>query len=98
MNERVENGAVSFKPDFAYKVRRWLGFRYHLGVDPEGVDSMPGWFVTTSRFHFTFADRLRLLVSGRLYVRNTCHADAKVDTVKSRLDWQILTPGEKWGQ
>ena len=98
MNEQVENGAVSFQPDFAWKLRRWFGFRYHLGNEPEGAENMPGWFVTTTRFQFTLADRLRLLISGRLYVRHTSHADAKLDTVKNRMDWQILAPREQWGQ
>lgn len=93
----VEAGyAMASKPTLAMRVRRWLGFRFHLGEEPKDVDNMPGWFVTDNRFHFTFADRLRLLVGGRLKVRTINYADAKVDTVKSRLDWQIFAPGEDW--
>lgn len=98
MNEasQVENGYVEFKPTLTWKIRRWLGFRYHLGDEPEGADTMPGWFQTRTHFQFTWADRLRLLCSGRLEIRHTGHADAKVDTVKNRMDWQIFAPGEDW--
>jgi hypothetical protein len=92
----IEAGYMEFKPTLAMRVRRWLGFRHHLGEEPKGVENMPGWFVTETGFHFTLADRLRLLVGGRLKVRITGYADAKVDTVKNRMDWQIFAPGEEW--
>jgi hypothetical protein len=94
----VTNEAVEFKPTFAMRFWRRLGFRYHLGEEPEGAENMPGWFVTQSRFHFTFADRLRLLIGGRLLVKTIGHADAKVDTVVNRMDWRIYAPGEDWRQ
>lgn len=94
--DRVENGYVTFQPTPIMRLRRWLGFRYHLGEEPDGAENMPGWFVTDTRFHFTLADRLRLLVGGRLKVRIIGHADAKVETVKNRMDWQIFAPGEDW--
>jgi hypothetical protein len=96
--ERVENGCMAFRPTFAMRVWRRLGFRYHLGEEPEGADDMPGWFVTEVRLHFSFLDRLRLLAGGRLRVRVTGYADAKVDTVKNRIDWKIYAPGEDWRQ
>lgn len=92
----VEAGYMEYKPTRVERLWRCLGFRYHLGEEPEGVENMPGWFVTETRFHFTLADRLRLLISGRLRVRLTGHADAKVDTVKNRMDWRIYAPGEDW--
>lgn len=88
--------AMAAKPTLAMRARRWLGFRFHLGDEPEGVENMPGWFRTETGFHFTIADRLRLLVGGRFKVIITGYADAKVDTVKNRMDWQIFAPGEDW--
>jgi hypothetical protein len=91
----VENGAMHHVPTLRERTWRRLGFRYHLGDEPTGADAMPGWFTTTARFHFSFSDRLRLLLSGRLHVKIVGHADAKVDNVLNRMDWQIIAPGEQ---
>ena len=55
------NEAMYRVPTWRERLWRRLGYRYHLGEDPEGVDALAGWMCTESRMHFGVADRLRLL-------------------------------------
>jgi hypothetical protein len=86
----IEHGAMEYRPTMADRMRRALGFRYHLGEDPEDIDNLEGWSATRTRMHFSIADRVRLLLSGRLLVVTTQHFNApSPDIVKTRVDWQI---------
>ncbi len=91
----AENGAIHHVPTLRERVARWLGFRYHLGEEPDGVAAMPGWMCTESRMHFSIPDRLRLLISGRLHLRLVQYTSARVEGTKNRLDFQILAPGDR---
>ncbi len=91
----VENGAMEYIPTLRERASRWLGFRYHLGAEPEGIDGMPGWMCTETHMRFGLADRLRLLFSGRLYLRLVQHTTEQVEGTKNRLDWRIPAPGER---
>jgi len=93
--EAQQNQAFYHVPTFRERAVRWLGFRYHLGETPEGADDMPGWMCTESRLHFSIADRIRLLVSGRLHLRLVQHTTQQVDSAKNRLDFHILAPGDR---
>lgn len=74
---------------------RKLGFRHHLGDEPAGTDGMPGWVDTTTTFDFSLADRLRLLLTGRLRITVISHTDTPSPMViKNRVDWQIFAPGK----
>lgn len=73
----------------------WLGFRTHVGETPKGADDMPGWMCTESRIHFSIADRIRLLCTGRLHIRLVQHTTQQVESAKNRLDFRILAPGER---
>lgn len=75
---------------------RWAGFHYHLGDEPEGADNLEGWTCTVSRMHFGWADRLRLVLTGRLMVKTILHTDTPSAMVcKTRMDWSISAPGER---
>ena len=91
----VENGAIHHVPTLREKAWRWLGFRYHLGAEPAGIEQMQGWMCTKSRIHFGWADRIRLLVSGRLSMQLVQHTTVQVEGTKNRFDWHILAPGEQ---
>lgn len=91
----VENGAMYHVPTLRERAWRRLGFRYHLGVDPEGIDTLPGWMCTENRLDFSMADRLRILISGRLRISIKHHMPVQPDFSKNRLDWYILQPGER---
>lgn len=92
--EAVQNGAFYHATTLRERMWRRLGYRYHLGRDPDGIEGMSGWMVTETRLHFGLADRLRLLFSGRLYMRLTQHTTVQVEGTKNRFDWQIIPPGE----
>ena len=91
----IENGAMYHVPTWRERAWRALGYRYHLGDEPDGGDNMPGWMCTENRMHFGWADRLRLLISGRLHFKLVQYTSAKVDSAKNRLDWHILAPGDR---
>jgi hypothetical protein len=90
-----QNQAFYRLPTFRERAARWLGFRYHLGADPEGIDALQGWMCTDSRLHFSWSDRLRLLVSGRLHLRLVQYTAVQVEGTKNRFDWHILAPGDR---
>lgn len=91
----VENGYMEHVPTWREKMWRRLGFRYHLGDDPKDIDTLPGWMCTETRMRFGIADRLRLLLTGKLHLRLVQHLPVKCDFSKNRLDWQINAPGER---
>jgi hypothetical protein len=90
-----EAGAVIFKPSLLLRLRRWCGFRFHLGDEPDGTDNLK-WMRTDVCLAFGLMDRLRLLTTGRLKVSLTSHVSEDFRTVKNRMDWQIFAPGESW--
>ncbi|WP_027039130.1 hypothetical protein [Mesorhizobium ciceri] len=93
-NETMSYGYIH-TPTLGERFWRALGFRYHLGEDPEDVDTLQGWTRTDTRLHFHWTDRFRLLLTGRLMVSTISHYDAPSPTViKNRTDWQIRAPGE----
>src|SRR5258707_7790648 len=84
-------------PTFAQKFWRALGFRYHLGDEPPDSEQLRGWMKTDMHLHFGWTDRLRLLVSGRLFIASIVSTDTPSPMVcKSRMDWHIKRPGEPW--
>lgn len=90
------DGAYHLVPTLRQRFWRKLGFRYHLGEEPEGTETMIGWMRTDCRIHFGWADRLRLLVSGTLKFSTIVHHDTPSASVcKTRLDWQIVAPGDR---
>lgn len=91
----VESGYMTYVPTWREKIWRRLGFRYHLGAEPDDVDALPGWMCTESRLDFSVADRLRLLLTGRLRVSIKHHMPVQPDFSRNRLDWQILAPGDR---
>lgn len=95
MTDVTQNQACYAVPTFAQKFWRALGFRYHLGVEPPEAETLPGWMRTDMRVHFGWADRLRLLISGKLFIASIVSTDTPSPMIcKSRMDWRILNPGE----
>jgi len=88
------NGVYTFKPTLKQRFWRALGFHFHLGEEPEGIDRLPGWMKTEISLNFGWIDRLRLLMTGRLRVHSTVYFDTPSPMVcKSRVDWHALPPG-----
>jgi hypothetical protein len=94
-----QNQAFFQAPTLAERVWRRLGFRYHLGAEPEGCDALEGKMRTDIRLRFGLADRLRLLVTGRLFIASIVHTDTpSPDVCKSRVDWMIQSPKDQRGR
>ena len=90
------NGEMIHIQTFRERMWRKLGFRYHLGDEPEGAEVLQGWMRTDMRLDFSLADRLRLLITGRLFIASIVHTDSpSPDICKSRIDWRIYAPGER---
>ena len=90
-----ENTAFFREPTLRERIWRRAGFRYHLGEEPEGCEALQGWMRTDIQMHFGWADRLRLLATGRLFIASVVHTDTPSATVtKSRVDWMVKAPGE----
>lgn len=92
--DEVKNGYVTYQPTRAERAWRWLGFRYHLGDEPEGIDQLKFWMCTETRMRFGVADRLRLLLTGRLHMRLVQHLPVECAFAKNRFDWEIKAPGQ----
>lgn len=92
---KPHGGYVIYRPTLAERMWRRLGFRYHLGDDPKDSDKLPGWMCTETRMRFSLADRLRLLLTGRLYIRLVQHTPVQCDFSRNRLDWHIEPPGAR---
>lgn len=93
--EAQQNQAFYHVPTWRERTWRRLGFRYHLGDEPKGIETMQGWMTSTANFRFSFMDRLRLLLTGRLNINLVQHTTVQCDESKNRLDWQIMAPGER---
>lgn len=89
----MPNTAMTAVPSMLTRIWRKLGFRYHLGNEPEGVDGLPGWMRTEVRMSFDWRDRLRLLATGRLSLTVVLYTDTPSPEIcKSRIDYQIIPP------
>lgn len=93
----VEAGEMTYRPTWRDRLWRRLGFRYHLGNEPDETVGMDKWIMTEQRFAFSLADRLRLLLTGNLHVRIATHFSEDLSLSHSRVDWQILKPGAHHG-
>lgn len=95
MTDGTQAVSVACVPTWCARFWRKLGFRYHLGDEPIGAYAMPGWMDTTTTFSFSLADRLRMVVTGRLRITTISYTDTPSPmVVKNRVDWKICAPGE----
>jgi len=84
-----KDGAFEHVPTLSQRTWRALGFRYHHGEEPEGFELLDGWMCTDTRMQFGILDRLRLLLTGRLYIRLVQHTPVQCDYSMNRIDWRI---------
>lgn len=90
MVELENNFAKEYVPTRTERFWRWLGFRYHLYELPE--TDMPGWMMTKTAIQFDWADRLRLLLTGRINIDIRQATDVKVSTCASAVSFEIVPP------
>lgn len=89
----TQNFEMHYVPSLRERVWRRIGFRFHLGAEPPGVEVWPGWARTELRMSFGVLDRIRLLLTGRLHISLTTYADTPINNCRSRTDWIIDAPG-----
>lgn len=86
-----------YKPTLRERFWRAAGFHYHHGDDPPDIEALTGWMKTDIHLHFSFTDRVRLLLTGKLFVASVVHMDTPSPTrCKSRVDFMIHAPGSDW--
>lgn len=88
----TREGAYVSKPSVCFRFCRKLGFKFHLGEEPEGHDLCLGWSKTITKFHFSWWDRILILLSGRLDSYVILYTDKPFDKAMTRQDWQIPPP------
>ena len=92
----TSNEASFHKPTRRERFWRAIGFRYHFTDLPEGIhEDLPGWMMTKSFIHFSVADRLRLLLTGRIYMDMRQATNVAVAKACSALSFRIAAPGDK---
>lgn len=97
MTDTSQNFAAIYVPTLRERIFRKIGYRYHLGEEPDGADALGGWMRTDMRLHFSWRDRLRLLLTGRLFIACIVSIDTPSPNVcKSHMDWRIVEPGGSW--
>lgn len=91
----MTDGAMEYRPTRRERFWRALGFRYHLTDLPDGIDKdLPGWMMTKCFIHFSMADRMRLLLTGRLHLDIRQATNVRVDEARSALSFRIASPGD----
>jgi hypothetical protein len=94
MSDMTQNHAMHYVPSLRERFWRKVGFRYHLGDEPDGIDALPGWMRKDIRLSFNWRDRLRLLLTGKLFIASIVSMDTPSPSIcKGRVDWRIIEPG-----
>ncbi len=97
MTVETEPTAMYHMPSLRERFWRKIGYNYHRGDEPEGADVLAGWMRTDMYLHFGLCDRLRLLLTGKLFIASIVSTDTPSPTIcKSRMDWGIVAPGGNW--
>ena len=97
MSNIAQNECLEHKPTLQTRWWRMIGYRYQMGVEPEGSDALSGWMRSDIRLHFGWRDRLRLLLTGKLFISSIVMTDTPSPTIcKSRVDWRIIETGGDW--
>lgn len=98
MSAPVNSFAVAYRPTFMQRAWRRLGWRYHMVDLPETpeVERMLGWAMTRVRLEFSFGDRIRLLLTGRVRLDIRQKMSADVADIVSATSIEILPPGREF--
>lgn len=89
----MKDAAMYYQPTRMERIWRKLGFRYVRNDLPDGIDvTHPGWMLTTAVFRFSFWDRVRLLISGKLHVDILQATSQQVDESVNAISHEIQPP------
>lgn len=93
----MENECCTYNPSFRERFWRRVGYSYHLGPESAGEPPLNGWVRSDMRFEFDWRDRIRLLLTGKLYIALVMETDTPSPEVcRTRIDWRIVEPGGDW--
>ena len=90
----MTDGAMYHRPTMLERFWRSIGFRYHLVDLPDDLEPSRGWMMTRVHLDFSLADRLRLLLTGRLRLDIRQAPNVAVDDCISAASWRIAAPYE----
>ena len=88
--------AMVYVPTVAERFWRNMGYRRYPSELPEDARAMPGWAMTNIHLSVSFADRVRLLLSGKIRIDCEHAMSESVDTVITASSVTIMRPGEKF--
>jgi hypothetical protein len=86
----IENGCVAFKPTIWHRLG--FGGAYVDFPDEEAPDMPVGAIICDTYIRLCWADRLRLLMTGCLFVQIKTKTDVTVETAVSRSAVGVLWP------
>ena len=85
-------------PTFIQKLRWKLGYRWHRMYFDEEVPGCPYWAKTTVCVQFSFMDRLRLLLTGRVELDVEQRTDVQIGQAVSKTSVRVLAPTQDFSQ
>ena len=87
---------LSYRPTIIDRLRRKAGYRFHYADEPPEFDPAKhvGWMKTVTTFKFDFADRIRLLLTGRLRIEIAQYTTQQVDESVNAVSYKIFAPLE----
>lgn len=92
MSDETTNQAMEYVPTWKDRLARKL-FPYRLQEFTE-PPNMNGWMRTNINVHLSIADRLRLLIGGRLLIETTTYTEHQVPHAESFSSVNVLAPWE----
>ena len=96
MKNKSVNFYIPYVPTFMERLRRFFGYGFNQGDKPSSLD--PKKHISSMRtnagFKFSWKDRLRLLLTGRLLIVITQHTTQEVDESVNSIGFQIYAPFE----
>jgi hypothetical protein len=94
--ETEQNFAMISVPTLAERFWRRIGFGVIADPPtPPKAENMLGWAVSDTVICFSFSDRLRLLIGGRLRIWATHHTDTVVNEMVTTTRLTLPAPGAR---
>lgn len=91
----IQNGYKIYRPGRRERIFKWLGWDWFIPpqLPPEHATEHVVRVITNLRF--SWPDRLRFLLTGRLQTLSWVHCDVEVKDAHTRTLFRIMPPGEQ---
>ena len=94
---RIQDIGMAYKPSRMEQFWKKLGFRYRHADLPDDIDKTnPGRVFIETHMQFSLVDRLRFLITGRLWLFTRIATTDHVRNAAASTSYRILPPGEKF--